>query len=188
MVHFWCVLKTYHGGGCVGDFASGSDEDPEPLHVQAAPCTRRTVFFPHRGGWSRSDGGVVGPPASSKSWRAVLLSSNEDRGVVLFCKTSRKDRRWQSSSRGTPLTDGGGRVLVALRRRDPRNAKGMGLKVRDSFCMCAQEVGRSVLCGDCGGPPLRVGRLLTFRVRPSAAPQTQNHARVDKTRRRLLTH
>ena len=31
---------------------------------------------------------------------------------------SRKDRRWRSSSRGTPLTDGGGRVTVALKRRE----------------------------------------------------------------------
>ena len=54
------------------------------------------------------------------------------------------------------------------------------------LCTNAQEVGPSGWCGDCGGPLPRVGRLLTFRVRPSAAPQPQN--KRNRTREEALDH
>ena len=72
------------------------------------------------------------------------------------------------------------RGLTLPTPRDPRNAKEVGLKVRDSFCMCVQEVGRSTVRRLRGVLPLRAGRLLTSLAATSrSAPYTKRDATRD---------
>ena len=70
------------------------------------------------------------------------------------------------------------RGLTLPTPRDPRNAKEVGLKVRDSFCMCASPT-------DLPGAQLREvafssGRLLTSHAATSrSAPYTKKDATRD---------
>ena len=95
-------------------------------------------------------------------------------------RRSTRQQRWRFIRQETRV-----RWLTLPTPRDPRNANEVGLKFWDSFCMCAQEVGRSTVRRLRGGPPLRALRLLTFFVRPSAAPV---HRKKRRHKRRLLTH
>ena len=79
------------------------------------------------------------------------------------------------------------RGLTLPTRRDPRNAKEVGLN-SPGLLLHVRPGGRQKYgAATAGGPPLRAGRLLTFFVRPSAAPRTQKKETPQETVAHALT-